>query len=123
MTKKLICKKGQIVRSKYTRKSYRNKNGTLVKKTVVPATCINDQGNPGKGPKLFTVKKGDLTKYGYSLKNKATLRRKSLKNSNKKIDKNTLIRKLNALSILQKNTNPVYSRKAKYDMKWVQSNL
>lgn len=35
--------------------------------------------------------------------------------------RNTLIKKLNALYVLQKNTNPMYAKKARSDMKWVQS--
>ena len=123
MVKNNTCKKGFILRNKYTRKSYKTKNGKTIKKTIVQASCIKDRGLPGKGKKLFTLKKGELGKFGYKLSKKAEERRKSLKNSNKCIDKNTLIKKLNALSILQKNTNPVNSRKAKYDMRWVQKNL
>ena len=117
------CKKGEILRSKYTRKAYTTKSGKRVKKITVKASCIEDRGNPGKGNKLFTLKKGDLSKYGFSFKKTAKQRRQSLKKANKNIDKGTLIRKLNALSILQKNTNPIVSKKAKYDMKWVQQNL
>ena len=120
---KQSCKKGEILRSKYKRKSYTRKNGKKVKSTTVKASCIKDLGNTGKGPKLFTLKKGDLTQYGYTFKNKAGERRKSLKRASKNIEKNTIIRKLNALSILQKNTNPIISKKAKYDMSWVRKNI
>ena len=113
----LKCKRGEIVRSRYTRKL---KSG---KKIVVKESCIKDLGKKGKGEKLFTLKKGGLSKYGYSLKKSASQRRQSLKRSNKEFSKGTLIRKLNALSILQKNTNPVISRKAKHDMNWVRNNI
>jgi hypothetical protein len=123
MTKTIKCPRGKIPRVSYTRKAYIKSNGIKVKKTIVPSVCIKDLGNKGKGPKLFTLKKGELGSFGYKLKLKADQRRKSLKKASKKFEKNTLIKKLNALSILQKNTNPINSRKAKYDMKWVQKNI
>ena len=115
------CPRGTIRRKAYTRKAYTRKDGTRVKATKVPASCIKDLGKPGKGKKLFTLKKGELSKYGYSLKKNKNLRQKSLKKSMNKFGRNTLIRKLNALHVLHKNTNPSYSRKARSDMKWVQS--
>lgn len=129
MTKK--CPSGTIRRKAYTRKgytrrAYRRKDGTrvkksTVKKTRVPSSCIRDLGNVGKGKKIFTLKKGDLTKFGYSLKNDATTRHNALKRSMSIFSRNTLIKKLNALYVLQKNTNPMYAKKARSDMKWVQS--
>lgn len=115
------CPRGTIRRKAYTRKAHIRKNGIRVKSTKVPASCIKDLGKKGKGKKLFTLKKGDLSKYGYSLKKNKDLRHKSLKKSMNKFGKNTLIRKLNALHVLHKNTNPNYSRKARSDMKWIQS--
>lgn len=108
MTK--TCKIGQIRRKAYTRK-----DGVRVK-----STCIKDMGKPGKGKKLFSLKKGDLTKYGYHLKTKASTRHKALGKARKHIPYASLIRKLNALSILQKNTNPLYSSRAKSDMEYLQ---
>lgn len=113
------CKKGEIMRKAYTRKAYTRNNGTTVKKTRVKASCIKDMGKPGKGKKLFTLKKGDLTKYGYHLKSNKETRHKSLNKAKKHISYASLIRKLNALSILHKNTNPVYASKARSDMKYL----
>lgn len=97
-------------------KSYKTQKGVTVK-----AHCKTDLGKRGKGTKLFTVKKGDLTKFCYSLKINNDMRRNALKKAIKKIDKNTLIRKLNVLAILHKNTNPIYSKRAKKDLKFIQS--
>ena len=119
----LKCKRGQIKRNAYTRKSYTRKDGTKVRRTRVKTGCIRDLGKPGKGKKLFTLKKGELSKYGYSLKSSATNRRKSLKRSLKKFNKGSLIKKLNALYVLQKNTNPKIAKKARSDMKWVQKSV
>jgi hypothetical protein len=104
------CGKGKIVIH-----SYKTKNGKTIKKH-----CRKDMGNPGKGKKLFTLKKGDLIKYGYSLKNNAIERINSLNKAFITIPKNTLIRKLNAISILHKNTSPLYSKRAKNDMRFIQ---
>jgi hypothetical protein len=118
------CPSRKIRRSAYTRKSYTRKDGIRVKGSRVKSACIKDMGKPGKGKRLFTLKKGELTQHGYSLKSKADRRRKALKRSMKKIGKKgTLVKKLNALYVLHKNTNPVYAKKARSDMKWVQSNV
>lgn len=124
------CPKGTIRRKAYTRKgytrrAYRRKDGTRVKKSTVkksrvPSSCIRDLGKEGKGKRLFTLKKGDLTKFGYSLKHDASTRRYALKRSMSMFSRNKLIKKLNALYILQKNTNPMYAKRARADMKWVQ---
>jgi hypothetical protein len=108
------CPKGKILRKGYTRKSG----------VRVSAKCVKDMGMPGKGKKLFTLKKGDLSKYGYHLKGKtASARHKALKKASKQFTKNELIRKLNALSILLKNTNRELAFKAYDDMKYVQKHI
>jgi hypothetical protein len=117
------CPKGKILRSSYTRKSYTRKDGTKIKSSKVSAKCIRDLGKSGKGKKLFTLKKGGLTKYGYTLKTNEKNRIVSLKKAGKSYDKGTLIKKLNALYVLHKNTNPLYAKRARTDMKWVQKNM
>ena len=96
-------------------KTYKTKDGRTVK-----AHCRTDVGKPGKGKRLFTLKKGDLTKYGYSLKLNRDNREKSIRKAMNKISKNKMIKKLNALRVLHKNTNPLYSSRAFQDMKYVQ---
>lgn len=103
------CPKGQIMRDAYVRK-----DGTRVK-----ATCIKDRGNPGKGPRLFTIKKNGLSKVGYSLKDDKNTRHRALGKARKRMKYATLIRKLNAIRILHRNTNPHYSKKLKSDMDWL----
>lgn len=114
------CPAGKILRSKYTRKAYTRKDGTHVKSAKVSAKCIRDLGKKGKGQKLFTLKKGGLTKYGYSLKIDTDKRLNALTKSRKEYDKNTLIKKLNALYVLHKNTHPLYAKRARKDMMWIQ---
>ena len=106
------CPKGKIMRKGYT-----TKRGVRVR-----PTCVKDMGKPGKGKKLFTLKRGELSKYGYAIKNSQESRRKALKKAMKKFEYATMIRKLNALSILFKNTQPKYYNKLRSDMKWIQNN-
>lgn len=105
------CKRGEIKRSAFTRK-----NGTRV-----AATCVRDMGKPGKGKKLFTLKKGDLSKFGYSLKATEASRHRTLGKARKHFSYATLIRKLNALAILHKNTHPRYASRARSDMEYLRS--
>lgn len=107
------CPKGMIRRKAYTRKS-----GVRVR-----STCIRDLGKPGKGKKLFTLKRGSLGKFNYGLTKKQSKRRGSLKKANSKMTRGQLVKKLNALRILHRNTNPIYAKRAEKDMKWVQKNL
>ena len=104
------CPRGMIRRKSYTRK-----NGTHVK-----SVCIKDMGKPGKGPKLFTLEKGGLSKYGYYVRDSSIKRHTSLKKALKHMSYATLVRKINALSILFKNTQPGLAKHARSDIKWLQ---
>lgn len=117
------CPSGKIRRKSYIRKSYKRKDGKIVKGSKVPSVCIKDMGKPGKGKKLFTLKKGDLVKHGYSLKISVEQRRNALQKSLRNIDNGTLVKKLNALYVLHKNTNLIYAKRARSDMKWIQSKV
>jgi len=118
------CPPGYIVRDGYHRRGYLNKNGTYVKPTTVPATCIKDLGGKGRGKDVFAkLKSGDLTKYGYHLKESDTARRRlSLLKSAREFKPLTVFKKVQALSILHKNTNPVYAKRAKSDAEWISRN-
>jgi hypothetical protein len=70
--------------------------------------------------KLFTLKKGGLIKYGYSLKDGRNTRINALKKAVKHIPYKSMVGKLNVLTILHKNTNPIYSRRARHDLEWIQ---
>ena len=103
------CPRGTI-----RRKGYTTKRGVTVR-----SSCIKDRGLPGKGKRLFTLKKGELGKYGYSLKQTREKRRIALEKARKEIPHATLVRKVNALAILMKNTHPKYSKRARADVKWL----
>ena len=105
-----ICKKGEI-----RRKAYTTKNGVKVK-----AKCIKDQGLPGKGPKLIP-KLNEGTLGNYSTKKSDLSRHRALMKASRQTSPNTVIRKLNAVSILTKNTSPKASKTMKKDMKYVRS--
>ncbi|ABU44174.1 hypothetical protein PBCVNY2B_720R [Paramecium bursaria Chlorella virus NY2B] len=79
---------------------------------------------PKKIVRIELSKEGSLEKFGYHVKDPRDIRRKAL---NKAIaDKKTkdalnlLIKRLNVISIYFKNTKPLYSMRAKDDIKYVQ---
>jgi len=106
------CPGGQILR-----KGYSTKRGVKVS-----ASCIKDLGKPGKGKKLFTLRKGVLSPFGYSVKKGIPARRVALKKAMGKMTYSELVKRLNALYVLNKNTNPQYASRYRSDMQWVQKN-
>ena len=118
---RIACPKGKILRKAYTRKAYTKKDGTRVAKSKVPASCVKDTGKKGKGPELIgKLKQGDLTKHGYKLDKTELARHRAIHKAVKEYGKNSVIRKLNALSILMRNTQPNNSKKLRKDMEYVQ---
>ncbi len=109
------CLKGTV-----SRRSYVKKNGTRVK-----AGCVKSKGLRSKGKKpirgIPTLKKGTLSKHGYSVKSPREERHKSLRRSVKEHGKGVVIKKLNAVRVLSRNTNPKNSAIFTSDMKYVQS--
>jgi len=76
----------------------------------------------GKRKVLIPVlHKGTLSKHGWSSKKPVAERRKALKSAMKKMTPGTLVKKLNLLSIYNKNKNPELSKLCKQDMIFVQS--
>jgi hypothetical protein len=94
-----------------------------VKAVRVKSKCVKDRGEKGKGPKLIPkLKKGLLAKYGYHdvmhMTQKA--RRTALRKALKAYGRDNLIDKLNAVVVLNKNTNPALSRRFAMDRNWVE---
>jgi hypothetical protein len=108
-----ICPRGEIIR-----RAYIKRNGTRVAEG-----CIKDRGLKGKGRRLFTLRRGTLGKYGYRTKLETDKRRAALRRAVYGESYATVIRKLNAVAILQRNTNPKVYEKLRADMAWVQKNL
>ena len=115
------CPPGKIRRAAYTRKAYTRKDGTLVKGAHVASRCIRDQGKPGKGKRLFTLKKGMLTKYGYSTHVVQAERHSALIRAMKDASTGYIWKRLNAIEILNRNTNPEVAAKIKSDMDWLRA--
>jgi hypothetical protein len=79
-------------------------------------------GKPGKGKRLFTLKKGMLSKYGYSLSETQDTRRSALvKAMEDGMSTGYLWKRLNAIQILNRNTHPKTAEKIKSDMDWLRS--
>lgn len=117
------CKKGEIIREGYYRKSFKNKSGTKIKGSWVSPKCIKSVTGKPHGEQLFVLEKGVLGKYGYKEVSKLSKeeRHKSLKKAIKDgVEHITIIKRLNALSILNKNKNPILSKLYKTDMKYIQ---
>jgi hypothetical protein len=102
------CPRGQIFRRAYVK--YQGHRGMY-------------QGMPGKGKRLFTLRRGTLGRYGYKTKFNQVVRRAALRKAVVAESYATVVRKLNAVAILQKNTNPRVHKILRDDMAWVQKNL
>ena len=138
ITKKLglkSCPPGQILRAPYKRKytSTVKKIGFNVhrgSKTVrvyptgtsvlVKASCIDDKGLPGKGTDIIgSLKKGELTKYGYNVHNDRNQRHKALKKAILVYGAISVYHKLDAVSKLTKRTAPDAHKIFQSDIKWL----
>jgi len=122
------CPEGQILRDGYVRKSYIRKDGKVVKKITVAPGCIKDRGQPGKWTNknknvkgIGPLKKGTLAQFGYKDVKKMTIknRRIALTKCVKKLGNNTCWRKLNAIFVYNKNTNPKISKIFMDDRDWI----
>ena len=108
------CPKGTV-----SRKSYTKKSGVRVKSTCVKSTSLRSRGIMPKRvlPKLKT---GSLTKYGYHIHDTKSIRHKALKKALEAYGFATLIRKLNAVRVLSRNTAPLNSKKYTDDIKYIE---
>jgi hypothetical protein len=92
---------------------------TTKNNVYVPSKCIKDRGLPGKGPKILPkLKQGTLE--GYSTKKSDLSRHRALLKHSREKSKSTVIKKLNAVKILTKNTSPKTSKKIQKDIKYLQ---
>ncbi len=122
------CPEGTIRRTAYVKKSYeaarKDANGTpvstyKVKQTVVPAACIKDQGEKGKGlynpetgERVYVVVEKYLGENGYhDIKNKTAAERHAILDKVYiAIGKNwlSLFRTLNYLAVVNKNRKKMH---------------
>ena len=115
------CGSGQILRSPYSA----IRRGRTIR---VAASCIKNVGNPGKGlpsgaPGIGPLRKGDLSRFGYSHVTNMTTdaRRTALGVAVKAYGSLTLWRKLNALYVYTRNTSPASSAIFKADRDWIRA--
>lgn len=110
-----ICSSGEIMREGFSRK----KHG---KTEWIPPTCVADVGKEGHGEQLFTIEPDRLTKYGYvGLEGKSDrARHTSLNEAISSGEKPlSVMRRLVALSTVNKNTHPRLSNILKSDAMWI----
>jgi CRISPR/Cas system Type II protein with McrA/HNH and RuvC-like nuclease domain len=83
-----------------------------------------DRGAPGKGPKrIGTLKKGLLSKYGYSSQKPMNERHAALRKAVVAYGPLSVLRKLNAVAVYTRRTAPAVSAIFKADMAWVRSSF
>ena len=107
------CPGGSISRVSYSYK----KNS---KKIKARSSCLKSRGLRSRRV-LPLLKKGSLTKFGYTIHESAEKRRSSLRKALKAYGYSTLIKKLNAVKILTKNTSPTNSKIYGIDIKYLQN--
>lgn len=136
------CPPGYIMRAPYKRgfKSLTKKSGYNIHKgnrtirvyptarsTIVKASCIKDRGLPGKGPRsgtgIGTLRKGELSKYGYSAHGSTEERHKALRKAIDVYGPLSVFRKLDAIAKYTMRTAPEAHRVFKTDRSWVQHNF
>lgn len=114
------CKKGEIIRDSYVRKAYTRKDGTFVKDTYVPATCIQDRGKVGKGPKILPKPDPNvhLHDYGYVVNKNSEQRKKALKRASRELGTLPVLRRLNLLANYNKSNIEV-EKKMRDDVEYM----
>jgi hypothetical protein len=131
------CPRGYIARSPYMRRystSVRQKgytvkraSGTVYKvypkntDLYVPPTCVKDKGLPGKkqGKGIGPLRKGEMTRFGYSSKDSVEKRRLALKKAVTELGALSVFRKLDAVAKLSLRVAPDSSRIFVGDRDWV----
>lgn len=120
MTRKLT-----VHRKGYHRKAYVRKSGAKVKAAYVPPTTykIEDIGAPGRGKKVFKVRKGLLKKVGYSTHLPDEERHRALRKADKLYGSVRLWRMLNAQLVYRKRIPDGVKSTFQEDRDWVMKNL
>lgn len=134
-----VCPPGQIARKGYVRifssstrkKGYQRttKSGSVItvkpkkKAVVVPATCVEDKGLPGKLPVgakgIGPLRKGELKKYGYSYTGSTQERHAALMRAVQEYKPLGVYRKLDAVAKLMLRQRPEAAQIFKEDRNWI----
>jgi hypothetical protein len=113
------CKSGQILRKSYVRYS---KTG---KRTLVKGTCITKQGKSEipLSKQIGPLRKGELSQFGYTkiIDLSQMSRHIALKKAISAFGSLSVWKKINALYVLTKNTNPTLSKKYNEDRNWIRT--
>lgn len=123
-TTDLKCPKGTIKRAAYSRKSYTRTSPTgkrsRVKRSIVPASCIKSRGI-GSKVRIGPIFKGELGAFGYDDVESLASRTRYmyLNRAVKQYGYLPVIKKLNALYILNRNTNKKVAKIFKDDQMWL----
>lgn len=132
------CPPGYILRAPYKRKfsSTIKREGYNAKRSgktvrvypksgsvLVKASCIKDQGLPGKGPRsgsgIGSLRKGELSKYGYKAQESREKRHTALKKAIEVYGALGVYRKLDAIAKYTVRTAPEAHTVFKADRDWV----
>lgn len=136
-----VCPPGKIARKAYVRrlssmiakrgfKKHTRTGKTIrvyprVTTTFIPASCVKDTGKKGKlpegAPKIGPLRRGELSKHGYSYKASETSRKDALRKAIGEFGALSTYRKLNAVTKLTERTNPMASKVFKQDRNWIQT--
>jgi len=132
-----VCPPGMIERKEYTRRySTAIRQKGFIKKlksgkdvivnpkksdTIhIKAKCIKDKGLPGKGKnKIGPLRKGELSKYGYTMHDSEEHRHKALRKAVDEYGMLGVYRKLDAVAKLTTRTIPEASKIYEKDRDWV----
>ena len=121
------CGRGTIRRKAYLRRSRLTRKGKA-SAVRVPAACIRDVGNPGKGFKgpgegIGPLRQGDLSQFGYDhvVGLSEGRRHLALARAVKAYGALSIWRKLNAVYVYSKHTAPASSAVFQQDRDWVRA--
>ena len=95
-------------------------DGTLDTGLINYKPEIGGRTRKNRKNRIGPLKKGLLTKLGYSVKAKTSTRRRAVDRAVRKYGKLSALRKLNAVAVYTKRTSPLKSKKFKSDVKYVQ---
>ena len=130
------CPPGMIERKEYARKYSTAilKQGFTTRKgkrfphkknlTYVGPKCVKDVGLPGKGKQsIAPLRKGELSKHGYSMKETQEVRHKALRKAINEYGALGVYRKLDAVAKLTERTIPEASKIYSKDRNWVKDSF
>jgi len=122
-TSGLVCPKGMVKRAGYIRKTHKRHTRTgdviSISQRIIPATCIQSRGI-GSDVRI-PVSGHELGNYGYHsvVSMSVQSRHRALNKAVNDMGYLPIIKKLNALATLNRNTNPNISQIFKTDQEWL----